>query len=515
MKMQLNTPMYRTHRIKELSTHNAGHQVRLSGFVHAIRQYKNHAFVELREESGCIQLFVPNAILPSLSEESCICVEGKCVLRKTPHPRLHEYPTGEIEIAVEHCTVLNKAQKLPFASHETPLENEVLANAPLSMRWGHHLRARAKIVQAMRRALEENEFIEVETPILVRNTPGGATPFTVPFNQQHYALAQSPQIWKQLLMCGGMERYYQLAHCFRNEGARPERQPEFSQFEIEMAYITQEQVMVVMETVVNAAMEASGHQKVVFPQYTYAQALALFGSEKPHLGNPLRLVSYPALAHERFKAGTASVTLPRSLTREEERSYLVALWESVGMSGNVVVAGTTISLHGPLETIQLALGKFIKQIAEEWNIIKSGVFPAWITHFPMFEEEEGLYVSAHHPFTRPLSGHTFEQSPNTVLAAAFDLAINGYEVGGGSMRIHEHALQRQAFETLGWETHEYAAHFKPLLEALERGAPPHGGMALGVERLCCVLLGLPHIRAVMAFPKTTSGQCLLTHALTE
>lgn len=515
MKMQLNTQMYRTHRIKELSTSTVGKQVRLAGFVHAIRQYKNHAFVELREESGCVQLFVPNTVLPQLSEESSICVEGLCVLRKTPHPRLHEYPTGEIEINAQSMTVLNEAKKLPFASHESPLENEMLANAPLAMRWGNHLRARAKIVRAMRNILEGNEFIEVETPILVRNTPGGATPFVVPFNQQHYALAQSPQIWKQLLMCGGMERYYQLAHCFRNEGSRPERQPEFSQFEIEMAYITQHEVMTVMEAVVNAAMEASGHQKMVFPQYTYAQALALFGSEKPHLGNPLRLVSTPALAHERFKMGSASVTLPRSLSREEERRYLPALWEAVGMNGNVSVSSTTVSLHGPLETIQLALGKYIKLIAEEWGIIQPGVFPAWITHFPMFEEEEGHYVSAHHPFTRPLPGCTFEQSPNTVLAAAFDLAINGYEVGGGSMRIHEPALQKQAFETLGWSEPEYTAHFKPLLEALERGAPPHGGMALGVERLCCVLLGLPHIRAVMAFPKTSSGQCLLTHALSE
>ena len=515
MKMQLNSEKYRTHRVGELSQQTVGQHVRLSGYIHALRRYKNHTFIELREESGQVQLFVPNRVLPLVSEEGCICIEGVCALRKTPHPRLHEYPTGEIEITVEHCTVLNQAGTLPFASHENPLENETLANAPLAMRWGNNLRARAKIVQAMRRVLEENEFIEVETPILVRNTPGGATPFVVPFNEQHYALAQSPQIWKQLLMCGGMERYYQLAHCFRNEGARPERQPEFSQFEIEMAFVSQEEGMAVMEAVTNAAMETVGCKKIRFPRYTYAQALALFGSEKPHLGNPLRVISTPAAATARFEHGNASVVLPRALTREEEKIYLHGLWEAVGLKGNVTVSGNTIALEGPLETIQLALGKMIKYIAEEWELINPGVFPTWITHFPMFEEENGEYVSAHHPFTRPLEGHTFEQHPTSVLAAAFDLAINGFEVGGGSMRIHESLLQQQAFEKLGWSKQEYMIHFKPLLEALERGAPPHGGMALGVERLCCVLLGLPHIRAVMAFPKTASGQCLLTQALRE
>ncbi len=513
MKMHLNTPLYRTHRIGELNKSVVNERVRLSGFVHAVRRYKNHAFIELREESGQAQLFVPNSILPVISEESSICVEGVCVLRKAAHPRLHEYPTGEIEINVEIIQVLNLSHPLPFSNNESPLENEMLSNAPLSMRWNNHLRSRAKIVQAMRRVLEESEFIEVETPILVRNTPGGATPFVVPFNNQHYALAQSPQIWKQLLMCAGFERYYQLAHCFRNEGARPERQPEFSQFEIEMAYITQEQVMTVMETVVNAAMKVAGHQQHIFPRYTYAQALAEFGSEKPHLGNPLRVVSIPALPHARFEKGSAHVVLPRPLTREEEKMHLPGLWESVGIGGNVTVSLATITLEGPLEAIQLALGKLIKAIGEEWNLITPGVFPAWVTHFPMFEEENGEYISAHHPFTRPLSGYTFEQHPTHVLAAAFDLAINGYEVGGGSMRIHEATLQHQAFEKLGWSPEEYTSHFKPLLEALERGAPPHGGMALGVERLCCVLLGLPHIRTVMAFPKTTSGQCPLTQAL--
>ena len=513
MKMHLNAPLYRTHRIGELNPSVVNERVRLSGFVHAVRRYKNHTFIELREETGQAQLFVPNSVLPLIGEESSICVEGVCVLRKTPHPRLHEYPTGEIEINVEKMEVLNLSQPLPFSSNEKPLENEMLSNAPLAMRWSNHLRSRAKIVHAMRKVLEENEFIEVETPVLVRNTPGGATPFLVPFNNQHYALAQSPQIWKQLLMCAGLERYYQLAHCFRNEGSRPERQPEFSQFEIEMAYITQEQVMTVMEAVVNAAIGAVGHQPHVFPRYTYAQALAEFGSEKPHLGNPLRLISTPALPHTRFEKGSAHIVLPRPLTREEEKRHLPGLWEAVGIGGNVTVLLATISLEGPLEAIQLALGKLIKTLGEEWCLITPGVFPAWITHFPMFEEENGEYVSAHHPFTRPLPGHTFEQPPTHVLAAAFDLAINGYEVGGGSMRIHEAALQHQAFEKLGWSKEEYTPHFKPLLEALERGAPPHGGMALGVERLCCVLLGLPHIRAVMAFPKTTSGQCPLTQAL--
>lgn len=513
---------YRSHLAGSLRPSHVGQVVQLAGWAQSIRRFKTQAFVELRENSGLVQLVVPVSLLGPLTEESSLRVTGRVVHRRQVHPNLSQYPTGEIEVVVEALEVLGLAQSLPFARHETPLEEQMLRHRTLALRWPQHqqpLRARAAAVAAMRGVAEAHGFLEVETPVLVRETPGGAAPFRVPVGQgKSYALAQSPQVWKQLLVCGGIERYYQLAHCFRNEGARPERQPEFSQFEIEMAFTHAHEVQAVMEQMVQAAAKACGTPLPEhFPRLTYFEAMARFGSEKPHLGVPWELVGPMATPHSRFEVSEVTLPLPRPLTREEQGQWMRRAWELAGELGEAIcpLGSQAITLYGPLEPMQLALGRLRLELAQAWGAIAEGVFPIWVEAFPLWEKsEQGQWTSAHHPFTRPHPESTLSwEQPESMLAEAFDLVLNGQEVGGGSMRIHEPELQRQVFEFLSIPSAEAQAHFRPLLEALSLGPPPHGGMALGVERLVATLLGLPHIRTVMAFPKTTGGQCLLTEAL--
>ena len=512
--------MYRTHHCGAIGLAHVGHTVRLSGWINTLRAFKRQSFVELREHSGLIQLVVPSALAQGLTEESVLCVVGEVRPRLQAHPQAGVgYPTGHVEVHVVSLEVLGAAGPLPFAQHEEPGEQALLRHRTMALRRPgvrQRLEERAAVVRAMRGVAEAEGFLEVETPVLVRNTPGGAAPFVVPVGEGlGYALAQSPQVWKQLLVCGGVERYHQLAHCFRNEGARPERQPEFSQFEIEMAFGSSEEVMGVMERMVHAAAAAVACPVAEhFPVFSYLEALAQFGSEKPHLGNPLRLTGPVATAQTRYGQGRVELVLPQRMTREEERTWLAEVWRGVGENGCVELTGQTIVATGPLETVQLALGRLITAIGAAWGLISPGVFPVWVHTFPLFERsEQGVLQSAHHPFTRPVAGmeEWVTTAPERVLGVAFDLAINGVEVGGGSMRIHEPHLQREVFGVLGMENS--AEHFRPLLEALELGAPPHGGMALGVERLVASLVGAVHIREVMAFPKTTGGQCLFTQAL--
>lgn len=510
---------YRSHQAGALRLAEAGQSVRLSGWIHSIRRFRRVCFVELREASGKVQLVMSPEKAAPLTEESCICVQGVVRARSNIHPNLSSYPTGEVEVETSSIAMLSAAGALPFSHMETPGEEQMLRHRTLALRWPaarEPLITRAAIIRAMRAVAENAGFIEVETPVLVRNTPGGATPYRVPVGEKEYALAQSPQIWKQLLVCGGIERYYQLAHCFRNEGSRPERQPEFSQFEIEMAFGSAQSVQGVMEAMVQAAGCAAGAQlPKAFPRITYLEALAQFGSEKPHMGNPLRLTGKTAAASERFERSRVSLELPRLPSREEEKAWLNQAWRAVGEEGEIDYANGVFTATGPLETAQMALGGLIQTIGAAWQLVAPGIYPVWVEACPLWElNEKGEWASAHHPLTRPLPGHeTGFGAPEGMLGEAFDLVVNGMEIGGGSMRIHEPLLQRQVFAHLGMREEESEINFRPLLEALQLGAPPHGGMALGVERLVATLLGLPHIRQAMAFPKTTGGQCLLTEAL--
>jgi aspartyl-tRNA synthetase len=522
---------YRTHAAGTLRLAHAGLSVTLSGWIEAIRQYKAFAFITLRESSGHVQLIVPGALMEGLTVESTLTVTGEVVARRQVHPNLVEFPTGEIEVRVESLTLLGVAGPLPFQKHESPSEEEMLRHRPLALRQSRHqtpLLMRAAIVRAMRGVVEGEGFIEVETPVLVRNSPGGATPYLVPVGEKGYALAQSPQIWKQLLMCGGLERYYQLAHCFRNEGVRPERQPEFSQFEIEMAFATKHEVMAVMESCAKAAAGAAG---VVFPaiipRMEYSEAINRFGSDKPHLGNPLEMVTTP-VGEGFFKGVEVRLAIPAALAKWEhiwtemkeacphalrlEREGEATLAQtpgaahpSAGMETSVLVA------HGPATATPVFVGRYLQALGETLGLIRPGVYPLWVENFPLFEKGEHGWETVHHPFTRPARGEegTACRKPAQTRSEAFDLVMNGMEVGGGSMRIHEKGLQEEVLTFLGLPLEP----FSPLLQSLGEGAPPHGGMALGVERLVAILTGAKTIREVMAFPKTTGGQCLLTGAL--
>lgn len=535
----LNSPAYRTHAAGTLRPEHVGESVVLSGFVHHLRRLKHVAFLELREGSGRVQVVLPPETAAGLTPESSVRIEGTVVTRQRPHPQPHLYPTGQVEVNAHRVTVLNASGPLPFSQHENPGEEEQLRHRPLALRWAPEpLIQRAAVVAALRRTTEAHGFVEVETPVLVRRTPGGAAPFEVPVGEAHgYALAQSPQIWKQLLVCGGIERYAQLAHCFRNEGSRPDRQPEFSQFEIEMAFSTAAEIQRVMEEAVRAAGAAVGVTlPEAFPRLTHAEAMARFGSDKPHLGNPLELVT---LAHPRLQPGWSWVALPlpRAPEPAEREAWLGLLRRGAPAGGEtgtrpggaglppvraeqrpmLQTAGAVLWAWGPTRWVQTALGEVRNAVGQAWGLVAPGHFPLWVERFPLFEPgENGVWAAAHHPFTRPAAGHeAFEGHPETALAEAFDLVLNGAEIGGGSMRVHEPALQARVFAFLGLSAAEQEAHFGPLLEALRTGAPPHGGMALGVERLVATLTHAPSIRSVMAFPKTTGGQCPLTHALSE
>lgn len=519
----MNATPYRTHTVSEVGPELIGASVRLSGWAHTIRRQRHIAFVLLREASGTIQVVLPPAAVEGLTPESAIQVEG-VVAARAPH-RNPAVASPPVELRAESVSILNRASPLPFSAHETPSEEERLRHRPLSMRWNPGpLHQRAAMVEALRASTRSEGFIEVETPVLVRRTPGGAAPFEVPVgNGMGYALAQSPQIWKQLLVCGGVERYCQLAHCFRNEGARPERQPEFSQFEIEVAFTTAAEVQGIMERAVRAGASALGVAlPEVFPRLTHAEAMARFGTDKPHLGNPLELVAVPGAsscivlplpqpptpAEHRAWMTLAAVNRPARARLREATSAERAAW---GLDAPSVWVA-----EGPEAWGQGALGRVRIAAGEAWGLVTPGHFPLWVESFPLFERsEQGVWESAHHPFTRPQAGHerTWSAQPENARAEAFDLVLNGMEVGGGSMRIHEAPLQEEVLAFLGLGAEEAEAHFGPLLRALRWGAPPHGGMALGVERLMATLIRAPSIREVMAFPKSTGGQCLLTEAL--
>ena len=504
---------YRSHKAGHLSMAYIGQLVQLSGWVKSIRRYRKIAFIELRESSGFVQLVVSPSLITTLTIESSIQIKGLVQMRQSPHPRLHEYPTGEIEVQVQTLQILNKASALPFQEHEHPSDEEMLKHRALALRWKKHqnpLILRSKMIKAMRCVLEEKEFIEVETPVLVRNTPGGANPFLVSAGEEnYYALAQSPQTWKQLLVCGGIERYYQLAHCFRNEGAKPERQPEFSQFEIEMAFTTASEVQEIMEECVVQGAKALGIELVAFPKLSYQVCLEEFGSDKPHLGNPLRLKSVTL-----EKGVEVQLPLPESVELKH-LEIISNVWNHIQMKAPLSIQWIpfeqktkVLRAKGPYGETHLWMGRVLKEVAEQCQWIEKGFFPLWVEAFPLFEKGEQGWEAVHHPFTRPKQVEGIETPLYKAQSEAFDLVLNGVEVGGGSMRIHEEALQKEVFKWLNLSEE----HFESLLSMLAWGAPPHGGMALGVERLLSILIGAGSIREVMAFPKTVKGQCLLTKA---
>ncbi|MGY4706788.1 aspartate--tRNA ligase [Candidatus Bipolaricaulota sp. J31] len=548
-----------------------GRVVTLAGWVHRIRDLGGITFVDLRDQSGLVQLVfrdIPEA--HDLSLEDVIRVRGAVRRRESPNPKL---PTGEIEVVVEELEILSKSKPLPFpvdtdeprAGEETRLRYRFLDLRRERMQ--RNLRLRHKISLAIRNYLSQRGFIEVETPYLTRSTPEGARDFLVPSRLEpgkFYALPQSPQLFKQTLVISGVERYFQIVRCFRDEDLRADRQPEFTQLDLEMGFLEDpEELFGLIEgLVVHVFREAIGVElDAPFPRIPYAEAMLRYGTDKPDLRFGMEIVDLSDLFREcgfRVFAGAVERggvvrALPVPGAAGRSRSELKKLEEramELGLGGLIWVKFTPEEVNspiakfvgedllrragedagveegdllllaaGPADVVAEALGTLRVELARELGLIGEGSWAlAWIVDFPLFKlDEEGRIASEHHPFTSPHPDdiHLLETDPLRVRARSYDLVINGVEIASGSIRIHRRDLQERIFKLLGLSEEEAREKFGFLLRALEYGAPPHGGIAFGLDRLVMMLAGESSIREVIAFPKTATGACPLTGAPAE
>lgn len=552
-----------------INKNNVGEVVSLYGWVNKKRDLGGLIFIDLRDRSGIVQLVVdPESdvyeLASTLKNEYVIEVSGRVVLRKEANKNLQ---TGDIEIEVQGLTILNKSDELPFdLNNTTALEETRLKYRYLDLRRNelkHNLIIRHKTVQSVRNYLNSLDFMEIETPILCKSTPEGARDYLVPSRVNKgsfYALPQSPQLFKQLLMMSGMEKYYQIAKCFRDEDLRADRQPEFTQIDMEMSFATEDDIIKVTEGLLyNVFKEVKGIEiKLPISRMTYDDAINLYGSDKPDLrfNNQIcditncfdncdftlfnsiineggiinclvfncadkysrkdidKLTEYvknygaKALAFLKYNGEFSG-----SIAKFVNESVAKNLIETLNLKENDLV----LIIAGNKRMVKNALGSLRCKVAKDMDIIdKSKYAFTWVTDFPMFEysEEEKRYVSCHHPFTKPKDVNTLNDKENAK-AYAYDIVINGYEAGGGSLRIYDPYEQEKVLNALGFSNEAAEKQFGFLLNALKYGCPPHGGLALGLERLIMILCGTENIRDVIAFPKTTSGSCLMTDAPSE
>jgi aspartyl-tRNA synthetase len=572
---ELRPNEYRNTWAGSLRAEAVGRQVRVAGWVHRRRDHGGLVFVDLRDRSGLVQVVFNPEQSPKAHEsahelrsEWVVSVAGEVVPR-SPDTVNAGLPTGEIEVRVDQLEVLAEAETPPF-----PLDEEIPVDEALRLRHRYldlrreqmqqGLALRHRVIGAIRRHLDERGFLEIETPILTRSTPEGARDFVVPSRLQRgdfYALPQSPQLFKQLLMIAGYERYYQIARCFRDEDLRADRQPEFTQLDLEMSFVGEEDVIGVTEGVIASALAAGGvRAEPPFPRLTYDDAMARFGSDRPDtrfgleisdLGDALRETEFKVFRSVLEKGGV--VRGLNAGARELSRAELDGLiefaqgqgagglvWayvEEGGASwrspvakflaaGEIEVIGSALDAK-PGDLLLLvaddagvaaqALGALRVELAERFGLASEGDWKIlWVTAFPLLEwnDEEGRWDALHHPFTSPTDEtlDVLADNPGAARARAYDIVINGAEIGGGSIRINRPDVQRRVFEALGIGAPEAEDKFGFLIEALAHGAPPHGGIALGLDRLVAQLAGRESIRDVIAFPKTASGADLLTGA---
>lgn len=561
--------MIRTHEAGSLRSAQVGETVTLAGWIARRRDHGGVAFLDLREGSGVVQVVVHDAeVAHPLRNEFCVKVTGRVVSRP-PGNENPDLPTGEIEVMVDRLEVLSESAPLPF-----PIDDHVDVGEEARLRYRYLdlrrpepariLRLRSKVNQVAREVLFARDFLEIETPTLTRSTPEGARDFLVPVRLQPgnwYALPQSPQLFKQLLMVAGMERYFQIARCYRDEDFRKDRQPEFTQLDIEMSFADQADVLEIGEAVVRAIWSATvGHEIGPIAHLTYAEAMRRFGSDKPDLRFGLELVDLTDyFAQTTFRVFQAphvgAVVMPGGAS--QPRRQFDAWQEWAKQRGAKGLAYVTIAddgtLGGPVaknlteaERLGLAdatgagpgdciffaaggagearalLGAARLEIAERGELFDHAEWSfVWIVDAPVFEAvieagEQVGWTAVHHPFTSPNAEwiDRFEDAPSQALAHAYDLVCNGNEIGGGSIRIHRAEVQQRVFATLGIDEQEAQDKFGFLLDAFAYGPPPHGGIAFGWDRIVMLLTGATSLREVIAFPKTGAGQDPLTGAPT-
>jgi len=560
--------MLRTHDAGALRASHAGQTVSLAGWVARRRDHGGVAFIDLRDATGSVQVVIRDeALAGSLRAEWCLQIKGEVVLRPEGNANTSN-PTGAIEVMGDDIVVLSESAALPFpvdSGNDSEISEEVrLKYRYLDLRRekpAANMRLRSKVTSTIRRVMEDLDFLEIETPYLTRSTPEGARDFLVPVRLQPgswYALPQSPQLFKQLLMVAGMERYYQIARCFRDEDFRADRQPEFTQLDIEMSFIDQADILAVAEKLlVKIWKEAVGYDiPTPIRHMTYADAMRNYGSDKPDLRFGLQLVEQTEFFKEtEFRVFQApyvgSVVMPGGASSPRRELDAWQDWAKArGAKGLAyILVNEDGTLGGPVsknisekETAGIVnaagakpgdaiffaagersaslslLGAVRLEIGKRCNLIADGAWEfLWVVDAPMFEPtDNGGWTAVHHPFTgpKPEFAKTFSADPVNALAYAYDIVLNGTELGGGSIRIHDRQIQKDVFSVIGLSDEEAASKFGFLLEAFNYGPPPHGGIALGLDRVCALLTGSDSIREVIAFPKTASGGDPLTGAPT-
>lgn len=567
--------MYRTHNCGALRLENVGESVVLSGWLNKNRDFGNMAFIDLRDRYGLTQLAFNtqnNADLyeqaKSLGREYVLRIEGKVAERSSKNPNL---PTGDIEILVEKMEVLNESAVPPFT-----IDDETDGGEEIRMKYRYldlrrrpiqnKLFFRSKLALEVRKFLSDQDFIEVETPVLIKSTPEGARDFVVPSRMndgQFYALPQSPQTFKQLLMIGGFERYFQLVKCFRDEDLRADRQPEFTQIDCEMAFVTQEDVLNTFENLTKHLFKTCLDVELpTFPRMTYDEAISRYGSDKPDTRFGMEFVELNDLAKDKgfpvfdsaelvvgicatgqanaysnkdIKKLTSWVQRPQigakglvyvkynedgsvksSVGKFYSDEQLQAWLDKAGAQKGdllLVLSGETDKVRGQLSDLRLEMG-------ERMGLRTGGFNPLWVVDFPLLEwdEDSERFHAMHHPFTAPKANDVDRmlngdhETMKALRADAYDLVINGWEIGGGSIRIHDRALQSKNFKLLGFTEEEAEEQFGFLLGAFEYGAPPHGGIAFGFDRLCSIMHGATSIRDFIAFPKNNQGRDVMIDA---